>query len=60
MFLLLLCPSNIVTWFLTMSELVEWVKSFCTLGSKTMVIVDETKVAGEIGFFWGCGKACTA
>ena len=42
------CPSNVVTWFLTMSELVEWVKSFCTLGNETMIIVDETNVSSEI------------
>ena len=24
------CPSDVVTWFLTMSDVVEWVESFCT------------------------------
>ena len=42
------CSSVVITWFLTMSELVEWVGSFCTLGNETMIIVDEIKVASEI------------
>ena len=50
------CPSNVVTWFLTMSELVEWIDLFCTLGNKRMIMVDETKVASEIRYFWGLRK----
>ena len=47
------CPSNVVAWFLTMCELVEWMELFCTLGNEAMIIVDETKVVSEIGyFFW--------
>ena len=54
------CPSDVVTWFLTMSELVEWVESFCTLGNETMIIADESNIASEIGFWGGCGKSGTA
>ena len=50
-------PSDVVTWFLTMSKLVEWVESFCTLGNETMIIVDESNVVSEIGFFRRCGKS---
>ena len=52
------CPSDIVTWFLTMNELVEWVESFCTLGNETMIIVDETKVSSEIGYFFWVVECC--
>ena len=52
--------SDVITGFLTMSELVEWIESFCTLRNETMIIVDETKVAREIGLFFYCGKSCTA
>ena len=31
----------------------EWVESFCTLGNEMMIILDETKVASEIEYFWG-------
>ena len=48
------CPSDVITWFLTKSEQVEWVKSFCTVGNKIMIIVDKTKVASEIGYFLHC------
>ena len=34
----------------------EWVESFGTLGNETMIIVDEIKVAGDIGFFGGLWK----
>ena len=50
------CPSDVITWFLTMSELVEWLESFCTLWNEMMMIVDETKVASEIGYSFGLWK----
>ena len=54
------CPGNVVTWFLTMSELMVWVEKFYTLWSETMIIMSETFVASEIRFFWGCGTFYTA
>ena len=50
------CASEVVTQFLTMSELVEWIESFCTLGNETMVIADGTKISSEIGCFFRLWK----
>ena len=46
------CARDVFIRFLTMSELVEWVELFCTFGNETMMIVDETKVVGEIGYIF--------
>ena len=47
------CPNDVITWFLTISELVVWIELFCTCGIETIIIMDETKVAREIGYLGG-------